>query len=172
MPLTPFHLGIGLFLGLACYRWLDFPTLCVGTVIVDTRSIAIYFGPFTGNLHGPLHTLIGGTFLAGVLAAAMFKLKPYWNLIAGPVGLAQNRSISKILAASIVGVYTHLILDAIMHSDMQPFYPLEGNPLYGALYLSDLYVICFSGFLFGFLLYPIHVYRWKRGPILRKFSSE
>jgi hypothetical protein len=128
MPLTPYHLGVGLFLGFALFRWLDFPTLCIATMIVDARAIAIYFGPFTGNLHGPLHTVLGGTLLASILATGMFKTKPFWNRIGRPFGLAQTRSLSRIGAASLIGVYSHLTLDAIMHADMQPLYPLSGNP--------------------------------------------
>ncbi|WP_266082883.1 hypothetical protein [Haladaptatus caseinilyticus] len=163
MPLTPYHLGIGLFLGLALFRWLDFPMLCIATMIVDIRSIAIYFGPFTGNLHGPLHTVFGGTLLAGVLATGMYRTKPLWNRLGAPFGLAQKRSLSRIVAASLIGVYSHLILDAIMHTDMQPLYPLSGNPLLGIMHLSDVYIICVAGFLFGGIFYLVHLYRWRRG---------
>ncbi|WP_231188360.1 DUF4184 family protein [Haladaptatus sp. DYF46] len=123
MPLTPFHLGVGVFFGVALFRWLDFPTLCIGAMIVDLRAIAIYFGPFTGNLRGPLHTVLGGTLLAGLFAVVMYKTKPFWNRLGAPFGLAQERSRYRIVAASLIGIYSHLILDAIMHADKQPLYP-------------------------------------------------
>ncbi|GAA0242434.1 hypothetical protein GCM10009000_067610 [Halobacterium noricense] len=163
MPLTPYHLGVGVFLGVALLRWLDFPTLCIATMIVDIRAIAIYFGLFTGNLHGPLHTVLGGTLLAGLLAAIMFKTKPLWNRLSALFGLAQKRSLYRIVTASLIGIYSHLILDAIMHADMQPLYPLTGNPLLGVLHLSDVYIICVAGFFFGGIFYLIHLYRWKTG---------
>ncbi|WP_114578795.1 hypothetical protein [Saliphagus sp. LR7] len=172
MPLTPYHLGIGIFLGVALFRWLDFPTLCIGTMIVDLRAIAIYFGPFAGNLHGPLHTMLGGTLLAGVFAVAMFKTKPIWNRIGAPFGLAQKPTLYHIAAGSLVGIYSHLILDAIMHADMQPFYPLSGNPLLGLMYLSEVYIICVAGFLFGGLLYITHLYRWKKGGFHTNYYSD
>lgn len=158
MPLTPFHVGIGLFVGLAFYRWLDFPTLCIGTIIVDTRAILIVFGPLEGTLHGPLHTVLGGTLVACVLAVVMFATKPVLNEIGVLVGLAQKRSAYRIETASLIGVYSHLILDGMMHADMQPLYPFDSNPLLGLVPTSDIYLICFLGFLFGVILYMAHLF--------------
>lgn len=158
MPLTPFHLGIGLFVGFVFYRWLDFPTLCIATIIVDTRAILIVFGPLEGSLHGPLHTVLGGTFLACALAVVMFATKPAWNQVCALVGLAQKRSAYRIGAASLIGVYSHLILDAMMHADMQPLYPFSVNPLLGLVSTSDIYLVCFLGFLFGVIFYMAHLY--------------
>lgn len=158
MPLTPFHLGIGLFVGLAFYRWLDFPTLCIATIIVDTRAILIVFSPLEGTLHGPLHTVLGGTLVAGALAVVMYATKPVWNQVGVLVGLAQKRSAYRIGAASLIGVYSHLTLDAMMHTDMQPLYPFDGNPLLGLVPTSDIYLICFLGFLVGVVLYLAHLF--------------
>lgn len=163
MPLTPFHLGIGLVLGMIFYRWIDFPTICIGTMIVDLRSIFIFLGPFEGALHGPLHTFLGGTLLAVGLGAVMYTTKPAWNWVGEIFGLAQERSVYRVGIASLLGVYTHLFLDALMHSDMRPFYPIHGNPLSGHAAVGDIYLICVAGFLIGSVLYMVHVYRWRTG---------
>ena len=39
MPLTPFHLGPGLLFGLLLFRYIDFPTSLIASVIVDVEPI-------------------------------------------------------------------------------------------------------------------------------------
>ncbi|MCD2205132.1 hypothetical protein [Halobacterium sp. KA-6] len=75
MPVTPFHLGPALLLGVVVYMWLDLPALLVGSVVVDVRAALVVFGPLKPPIHGILTTFVGGTIIAGLLTVG-FSLLP------------------------------------------------------------------------------------------------
>ena len=46
-------------------------------------------------------------------------------------------------AGAWVGTFSHVALDALMHGDMRPWWPLAGgNPLLGAIDVGRLHVAC------------------------------
>lgn len=51
VPLTPFRLGLGLFLGLLLINYIDFPTFLVASIIVDVEPIMVLIF----DLDYPLH---------------------------------------------------------------------------------------------------------------------
>jgi membrane-bound metal-dependent hydrolase YbcI (DUF457 family) len=43
----------------------------------------------------------------------------------------------------LIGTYSHILLDGIMHADMNPLWPFaDGNPLLGLLDVGLLHVVC------------------------------
>lgn len=153
MPFTPFHLGIGLCLGLLCFRWLDFPTFLVANMIVDARAVLVFFDFVSGPIHGFLHTFIFATLLAVGLATLSLVSKPTLNRVLRPLFLAQQRSLTRITLAALIGVYAHVVLDSILYTDIRPFYPLSGNPFLGLYSSVEVYFLCVVGFVFGIGLY-------------------
>jgi len=71
----------------------------------------------------------------------------------GKLGMAQYSTFKKILWTALLGVYLHVVLDAFTHPDMKPFYPAEGNPLFGIFSNTQIYVFCTAGFVVGMVLY-------------------
>jgi len=130
MPLTPFHLGPTLLLGVLLYRWLDLPTLLAGSVIVDVRAALIVFGPFDGPVHGILTTFAGGTIIALVTGAAVLVLPQSVQSVLNYTRLADTTSASASFGAAIVGVYSHIVLDSLLYTDTHPFYPSAWNPFF------------------------------------------
>lgn len=130
MPLTPFHLGPTLLLGVLLYRWLDLPTLLVGSVIVDVRAALVVFGPFDGPVHGILTTFAGGTMVALAIGAVVLVLPQSVQSVLYYTRLADTTSVSAIFGAAIVGVYSHVILDSLLYTDTHPFYPSAWNPFF------------------------------------------
>jgi membrane-bound metal-dependent hydrolase YbcI (DUF457 family) len=130
MPLTPFHLGPTLLLGVLLYRWLDLPTLLVGSVIVDVRAALVVFGPFDGPVHGILTTFAGGTMVALMIGAVVFVLPQSVQSVLNYIRLADTTSVSAIFGTAIVGVYSHIILDSLLYTDTRPFYPSAWNPFF------------------------------------------
>jgi hypothetical protein len=51
VPLTPFRLGLGLFLGLLLINYIDFPTFLVASIMVDVGPIMVLIF----DLDYPLH---------------------------------------------------------------------------------------------------------------------
>nr|WP_277543807.1 DUF4184 family protein [Halomicroarcula sp. FL173] len=130
MPLTPFHLGPALLLGILLYRRLDLPTLLVGSVIVDVRAALVVFGPFDGPVHGILTTFAGGTMVALAVGSVVLVLPQSVQSVLNYTRLADTTSVSTIFGAAIVGVSSHVILDSFLYTDTRPFYPSAWNPFF------------------------------------------
>ena len=103
-------------------------------------------------LHGFTHTYVGATFVA---FAALFLGRPCcqlwlraWNLITAPRylrWLQASHVISRpaAITGAFVGTYSHVFLDSIMHSDMQPWSPFTtGNSLLQAIPTGWLHLLC------------------------------
>ncbi|OIQ05894.1 MAG: hypothetical protein AUK59_02060 [Candidatus Altarchaeum sp. CG2_30_32_3053] len=163
MPLTPFHLGVGLAVGMLLFRYINLPAILLASVIVDAEPIYCYF---IGNcqLHGFSHTVIGGTLFAIAVIVIIFTLRTHLIKISKIFIAEQNYSLKSIAFASFVGVYAHLLLDSFMHSDMNPFWPIMGNPLLGVISNSLIIGLCMFGFAAGCIIYVAKIIRdWKFG---------
>jgi membrane-bound metal-dependent hydrolase YbcI (DUF457 family) len=117
-----------------------------------------------GALHGPpLHTFIGSTLLLALpLTALVFILRKPIQTITSPLKLNQKPTIPTILAAALIGVYSHILLDAILYTDIQPFYPLTTNPLLSQntnRYI-EMYTACTITFVIALIMYGF--YLWKK----------
>lgn len=128
MPLTPFHLGPALLLGVSLRRRLDLPTLLAGSVLVDVRAALVVFGPLDPPVHGILTTFAGGTVVAVALGAAIAALPGRVQEALDRGRLGRTGSTGPIVAGALAGVYSHVVLDALLYTDVEPFYPLAGNP--------------------------------------------
>jgi len=61
-------------------------------------------------------------------------------------------SISWVAAitGAFIGVYSHVLLDSIMHADMRPFWPLSAkNGLFYVITIDELHTVCLALGLFG-----------------------
>lgn len=155
MPFTPFHLGPGLLLGLLALRWLDLPTVLVASVLVDIRAALVFFDVLTGPLHGPFHTFLGATLLGVVLIAVSLPVRPTLDSVLAWFRLPQEPSVTRIVAGACVGVWLHIVLDAILYADMAPLAPLSGNPLLGLIGVTAVYIACLVAGVLGVGLYVL-----------------
>ena len=167
MPFTPYHLGPALFIGLLFLDFIDFPTFLVVSVIVDVEPFLVLAFNLNYPLHGFFHSLLGGTILAVPLALVMYKIRDKLSPVMSFFKLEQKISFKRILAASLVGVYIHILLDSRMYTDIKPFFPSSYNPLLttGVLAGLDSYVFCICSFFGAAIIYAIRVivfYRKKR----------
>ncbi|NVM19816.1 MAG: hypothetical protein HWN80_19090 [Candidatus Lokiarchaeota archaeon] len=159
MPFTPFHLGPALVIGIIFIYYIDFPTLLVASVILDIEPFLVLLLDLNYPLHGFFHSFLGGTIIILPLSIIMFKIRPYLNPIMDYIKIKQKSSFPNILTASIIGIYLHLLLDAPLYSDIQPFFPLNFNPF---LNISDLwsnitYLFCGYCFLVAIILYFVYI---------------
>lgn len=155
MPVTPLHWGPSLLLGLLALRYIDFPALMAASVAPDIRTALVFFGMIGGPLHGIFTTYTGGTVVALVTAALIIPVRsdPRVMELMDLLGLDQEVSNAKIVAGSLVGVYSHVTLDAILYADVRPFYPLAFNPLLDMVSVSGVYLFTMVCFLTGFMVY-------------------
>lgn len=159
MPFTPFHLGPGALFKAVGGRHFSFMVFGGAQVLMDIEPLIglIQNKPI---LHGYTHTL-GGALVIGLAAA----------LTGRPISAFVLRLLSiphspltwhAAFAGAFIGTYSHVALDAIMHADMSPWWPLaSGNALLGAVPLGLLHLLCLgigvaSAFVMGLAV-------WIRG---------
>lgn len=79
MPLTPFHLGPALLLGLIFLRYVDFPTFLVANVIVDIEPMFIMLFNLDYS-HSARATLVSMTyFIYSVLDFEFYLRREYYT---------------------------------------------------------------------------------------------
>ena len=155
MPFTPIHLGPGAAFKAIGGRHFSFMVFGGSQVLMDIEPL---IGILTNKpiLHGPTHTLLGALAI-GTLA----------GIIGKPISAAVLRGLSVphyqfTWAASFLGAYvgtfSHIVFDAIMHSDMSPWWPIAGgNQLLGQISLGHLHVACMVAGLLGAVVVAIRV---------------
>jgi membrane-bound metal-dependent hydrolase YbcI (DUF457 family) len=77
--------------------------------------------------------------------------------------IKQTLSFKNILSASLSGIYIHILLDSMTHSDIRPFYPLDLNPFLGIASVLGVYMLCIWSFIGGVITYTIKFFRsWRK----------
>ncbi|MGQ4915929.1 MAG: hydrolase [Candidatus Asgardarchaeia archaeon] len=157
MPFTPFHLGPAATIGFPLRKYFDVVTLLIASVIVDLEPLAVIMFNLNYPLHGFFHTFIGGSIMAIVLSIIIYRWNWFFQEIAKIFRISQDSSFRKIIFTSFVGVYSHILLDAPLYTDIRPFYPVMVNPLYGIVSASTIYMFCEITILTGLLFYIITI---------------
>jgi membrane-bound metal-dependent hydrolase YbcI (DUF457 family) len=109
-------------------------------------------------LHGISHT-VAGAFVIAIVSAVVGRP------ICGAL-LARSRIMDRPISwpvawvSALVGTYSHILLDAIMHSDMTPLWPFAyGNPLLGIISVTALHVLCVACGVVGGLVVGLRLSR-------------
>jgi len=147
MPFTPFHLGPGALLKAIGGPHFSFLIFSGSQVLMDIEpAVRIIRGDEV--LHGVSHTVLGAVPIA-LVAAAFGRPICAWAL---QVAKIEPRSFSWAVALSsaFIGTFSHVGLDAIMHHDMSPLWPIaRGNGLLGLIPLSTLHGLCVMSGILG-----------------------
>ena len=155
MPFTPFHLGPALFFGLLLFRLVDFPTFLAASVILDLEPLAVLLLGLNYPLHGFFHSFLGGTIVAVILGLTMLRLSGRTREVLKLLALEQRSSLQAIMLGSLLGVYSHILLDSPLYADIRPFFPFGVNPFFAGDAFAGLYVyaLCVLLFLAGVAAY-------------------
>lgn len=157
MPFTPFHLGPGIALKAVGGRYVNFMLFSASQIALDIEPLVRLFRS-DAILHGYSHTYLGATVIG---TGTMLIGKPlgeqslrYWNKCLNQQQFYIQPKISWLSAAigSFVGVYSHVLLDSLMHRDMHPLAPFsETNHLLEILSIGQLHLLCVMLGLLGLL---------------------
>lgn len=147
MPFTPIHLGPGLAFKAIGGRRFSFMVFGGAQVLMDIEPLV---GILRGwpVLHGYTHTALGALVIgtvAGIIGRPISEFALRRLRIAYP-----PFTWGASFAGAYVGSFSHVALDAVMHADMNPFWPvLAGNPWLGAVSLDTLHLACLAAGLLG-----------------------
>lgn len=151
MPITPFHFGPAAAIKAAAPRHFSFTMFVLTNVVIDVEPL---YYMVTGDwpIHRFAHTYLGATVVA---VACLLAGRPacswalrLWN---SRLNEAQARwlgveaRIAAVPAAggALLGAWTHVLLDSLMHPDMDPLSPFaKGNDLLLAVTLGQLELFC------------------------------
>jgi membrane-bound metal-dependent hydrolase YbcI (DUF457 family) len=164
VPFTPFHMGPALaFKALAGRRF--------SVLVFGLAQVAMDIEPLIGMLsgwevlHGWTHTWLGATLIGLLVAAAAPPLARLilasWNRFLEGQGLpwlASPPVISRMAAASgaMLGTWSHVLLDGVMHADMHPLAPWsKDNLLLGALPTGELHLFCVGAGIVGMMAWML-----------------
>lgn len=165
MPITPLHLGILAPINHLLPGKVNNLSFWLVTLWLDASAIAYYaFDLEMGEFHGPdTHSFIAAFALGGAIAVggfAYFVIKSFFVY----TRKNEDAAFAWVLGA-FLGAFTHILLDAMVHSEMLPIHPLPGNPLYW----GGMDII--SGFLVFTLFWLIYQYVSYMGDQARKILA-
>lgn len=163
MPFTPLHMGTSLlikgffqgFFSIMVFGWTQ--------IIIDIQPLVVLITG-KGLLHGFSHTFIGASIIA-IIAALTGKYlselilnRIHYSNIKKPIIITWKICFY----SAFIGAFSHVFLDAIMHVDVEPFYPFtKENYFLGLLSIQNLHKYCIYSGLIGSILYFIIKFYFK-----------
>jgi hypothetical protein len=161
MPFTPFHFGPSAWVALQLQKKLDVPVFVLANVFIDLEPLLIgLYWPWLWA-HGYCHTFLIGSLIGFVLGVIAYLGKGILEGLMRLLRLQYSTGFKKITLSAILGVWFHVLLDALVDPNTHPFFPLKFNPFFGLISLSVahwLYSLCFIPVI---LLY---IYNRKKSP--------
>lgn len=162
MPFTPFHMGAVLICKPISNSQLSILTFGIAQVIMDIEP---GIGMITGAkiLHGPSHTVLGALITACfvilispkicsvILQKTNKELKHYqlhWLIE------SENVTRKEIIISAFFGTFSHIVLDSVIHADIQPLTPFsDKNPLFGIVPHDQIYMVCAIAGILGLIIW-------------------
>lgn len=131
MPITPLHLGILAPINHLLPGKVNNLSFWIVTIWLDASAIAYYaFGLEMGEFHGPdTHSFIAAAAIAGMIGMLGLGYYVFKELFWSALQENSERALAWICGAYLGG-FSHILLDAMVHSEMLPFAPIPGNPFY------------------------------------------
>lgn len=169
MPVTPFHMGPGLLIKSVLQGCFSLIIFGWAQLLMDVQPVvAVASG--RGSLHGFSHTYLGASLIA-IIAAWTGKWVYRWCMVFAERDFTANQkqlfNVPAGLTAGIciisafIGTFSHVLLDSIMHADLEPFFPLSAdNRLLLIVSIGTLYKICAcTGIAGAAIFFCIRIYK-------------
>lgn len=151
MPFTPFHFGIAALIKAFVRNHFSFYTFVVSQVLIDMETLYNILME-NSRLHTFFHSFLGSTLVAFItIPVALYSLKVFSYVLPVP------RPTRKVVAVSaLIGAWSHVVLDSLMHLDIEPFFPVSRlNPFLGMVTLDMLHIGCLAALIIGVLIYGL-----------------
>lgn len=152
MPFTPLHMGPGLLIKALLQGSFSLMVFGWTQIMMDIQPLIVMISG-AGHLHGFTHTYLGATLIAVVSALS--------GKYAGEFGLrwiGEDRYLpikwTVAIVSAFIGAYSHVLLDSLMHADLEPFAPwMSHNPFLTLVSIEALHKFCLVSGLIGAGLY-------------------
>jgi membrane-bound metal-dependent hydrolase YbcI (DUF457 family) len=168
MPITPYHFGPSAFVGLTLRKWLDIPVFVLANVIVDIEVLVIGLLGLGWPTHRYSHTLLIGAVVGAIWGIAAYPLRHFFEKIMQVLRIPYQTSSWKMVVSGVLGVWLHVVIDAIYHWDVRIFWPSKAKPLYGLISQGQVKAICVAFFFAALILYTTAVLSYVKQNKARK----
>jgi len=161
MPFTPIHMGPGILIKSLLQGSFSLMVFGWTQIVMDIQPLIVLISG-EGHLHGFTHTYIGAILIA-IFAGLTGKYLSEFGLKIMKISENEN-SISivwwVVFLSAFIGSFSHVLLDSIMHSDVEPFFPFTlDNQFLELISVSMLHKVClYSGLVGAAIYYGIN---WK-----------
>ena len=152
MPFTPLHMGPGIVIKAALQGGFSLMVFGWSQIVIDIQPLVVMLTG-QGELHGFSHTLLGAT-LIGLLCGLTGKPLGEFGLrvIRAQKYLPISWRVS--VTSALIGTYSHIFIDSIMHADVLLMSPLStARPLHSIISIEALHVWCLASAVVGGLVY-------------------
>jgi len=174
MPITPLHMGVGFLIKPLYEKNFNLIIFSLCQIAMDAEVVfRVIFG--ITPIHGYANNLIGASILAIVLILfskpVSLKITIWWNKNLSAqqqkyLQLPEYITSKSIFLSVFIGIYSHWLLDAIMHADTFPFYPFtEKNFLFNLMTIDNLNYLCTALTALGFITYAALKIQKKSGEL-------
>jgi len=155
MPITPLHFGPHACVALPLQRYIDLPVFITANIAVDIEPLAVMILQPNYPLHGYCHTFLVGGIVGMLWGALAFPFRSQIAKAMTDIHLSYSSGIGKMLLSGLLGVWLHVVFDAVLYDEMKPFYPLGANPFLGIMSEWMVYLICGLCFIPAVALYSV-----------------
>lgn len=156
MPITPFHFGPGFLLHAVAPRRVSFIAFVAANCITDVETV---YNILTGRFpyHTFLHTFVGAAVSAALTVALFLLMRRLSRRISLPNWFAwQQLTMVPVVVGALLGSYSHIVLDGIMHADMRPLAPWsDANPFLRFVSIENLHWLCVIAAAVGGILWVL-----------------
>jgi membrane-bound metal-dependent hydrolase YbcI (DUF457 family) len=70
--------------------------------------------------------------------------------------LSYQPTLLKMLLSGLLGAWLHVLTDAFLYKEMNPFWPIMGNPLHAVIRYRTVFLICEASLVIVIVLYPAY----------------
>lgn len=160
MPFTPLHMGPGMVVKAAMPRHFSIIVFGATQIAIDIEVLR-YLMRGDYPLHGFWHTYLGATIVAigfGVIGKPISQwIKRMWNCLAPKskaidLSAAVPTTWTASLSGAFIGLYSHILLDSLYHTDIMPLQPFSNtNHLRGYMSPYTLDILCVAAGIIGLI---------------------
>jgi membrane-bound metal-dependent hydrolase YbcI (DUF457 family) len=165
MPFTPYHLGPSGFVGLTLRKWIDVPVFVLANVVVDVEVLVARLLGAGWPIHRYAHTLLLGTAVGIIWAVAAYPLRNLFKRLMQTLRIPYQTSFRKMLVSGVLGVWLHVVIDAIYHPDVRLFWPAKAIPLYALLTRQQIKALCLVFFIAAIVLWALTAVSYSKRKI-------
>ena len=154
MPFTPIHMGPGILIKAILQGSFSLMVFGWTQIVMDIQPLIVMITG-EGHLHGFTHTYVGAVLIAIIAALSGKYLSEIGLRI---LGVAKGQPVKILwrvaLLSAFISSFSHVLLDSIMHTDVEPFYPITLiNNFHGFVSIEILHKFCLYSGLLGTAMY-------------------